>query len=175
MPANAIRFVCLDWGGTLMSEDGPADVPMAYWPDVTVIDGARDLVTALARGRTVCIATNATVSRKPDIEIALGRGGLLESVSDIFCFTEIGAKKSSAAFWDFVTRHLHASPAEIAILGDSLEEDVIGPSRHGITSVWFNRDARDVPAGVRAISRLMDFIAILDCFPDTDGPRTIHR
>ena len=29
-----IRAVCFDWGGTLMSEAGPEDIPMCDWPEV---------------------------------------------------------------------------------------------------------------------------------------------
>lgn len=156
-----IRFVCIDWGGTLMSEEGPLDVPMADWQEIRVMPGARALLAALAPTHTLCIATNAAVSRRGDIERALARGGLIEFISEIFCFTEIGAKKSAAEFWTIVTNRLGCSATEIAMLGDSLEEDVLGPSRHGIFSVWFNAQAQEVPPGVRAVTRLGDFVSLL--------------
>ena len=44
-----LRFVIFDWGDTLMSEAGPLDVPMANWPEVRTIDGAREVLSLLSR------------------------------------------------------------------------------------------------------------------------------
>lgn len=159
---SRIRFVCLDWGGTLMSEDGPAEISMAYWPEVKPIDGARELLAALAPARTLYIATNATVSRRPEIEMALSRAGLRDFISDVFCFTEIQAKKSTAAFWNVVTERLRCAADEIAILGDSLEEDVLGPAGQGVFAVWFNPSGRNVPQGVISVTSLLDFVRLIE-------------
>lgn len=155
---SGIRFICLDWGGTLMSEDGPADLPMAQWPSVRVLDGAPELLAALAPSWPLCIATNAIVSRKPDIERALERGGLRQFIAHVFCFTEIGSRKDTAEFWRIVTQDLGCATGEVAMLGDSLEQDVLGPARHGVHSVWFNARSLAVPPGVTAVTRLHDFI-----------------
>jgi len=135
-----IRFVCFDWGNTLMSEDGgPDDIPMARWPQVAVVDGAREVLEILARSYTICVATNATVSGPADIELALERGGLRSFVSRIFCFDEIGARKDSPRFWAAVMSTLGASAEEIVMVGDSFEHDVRGPTRCGIQAIWFDR------------------------------------
>ncbi|MBF7731089.1 HAD family hydrolase [Pseudomonas sp. N040] len=156
-----IRFVCLDWGSTLMSEAGPQDLPMCQWPQVRVIDGARELLAALAAEYPLCIASNASLSRRGEIEQALARGDLLQYISQVFCFSEIGAQKSERAFWEVVTRTLGCSTSEIAMLGDSLEQDVLGPASHGVFAVWFNPQAAAVPPGTQAIRRLEDFIPLL--------------
>jgi putative hydrolase of the HAD superfamily len=101
-----------------MSEEGPPDLPMSQWPSVVVLDGARELLSALAPLYPLCIATNASVSRRSDIELALARGGLREFISHIFCYTEIGARKSTKEFWDTVTRILGCTTGEIGMLGD---------------------------------------------------------
>src|SRR5439155_18255077 len=46
--AMPLAWILFDWGGTLMSEDGPANTPMALLPEVRAIDGATDVVAALA-------------------------------------------------------------------------------------------------------------------------------
>lgn len=158
-----IRVVCVDWGGTLMPEQGgPVDVPMAQWDDVRVIEGARELLATLAQRYTICVATNATVSRRPDIEHALDRGGLLTFIKDIFSYSDIGAKKSTRGFWDAVTKRRGCSTTEIAMLGDSLQEDVIGPAKFGVFSVWFNPTEAPTPDGIRSITRLRDFAEVLN-------------
>lgn len=141
--SRRFRFICLDWGGTLMSEAGPPGLPMVRWPEVSATDGARELLEALARdGRTLCIATNAVDSQPEEIRAALARVGLDRHVARIFCFREIGARKDTQAFWEQVTRRLEAAPEAVLMIGDSLEQDVIAPMRAGIRSIWFN------PAGL---------------------------
>jgi hypothetical protein len=44
-----LRFVLFDWGDTLMSEDGPLDIPMADWPEVRAIDGAGEVLSLLSK------------------------------------------------------------------------------------------------------------------------------
>ncbi len=158
---HKIRFVSLDWGDTLMLDNGPQDLPMSQWPQVQVLDGARELLAALAPHYPLCIASNASVSRREEIELALARGDLLQYISQIFCFSEIGAKKDTQTFWEVVTQTLACQPDEIAMLGDSLEQDVRGPASFGVYSVWFNPQGAEVPPGVRAINRLEEFDRLL--------------
>jgi FMN phosphatase YigB (HAD superfamily) len=160
------RFRCIlfDWGGTLMSEEGPQDRPMALWPEVTVIPGARETLAALAPMHRIAIATNASISTRGMIELALERAKLREWISDIFCFTEIGARKDTPEFWSAVTAKLQLPANELAMVGDSLEQDVVAPRRFGIYSVWFNESGRHgaAPDGVPTIHRLADVAPLLE-------------
>ena len=150
-----IRFVCFDWGNTLMAEDGgPGAIPMALWPQVGVIDGAREVLEFLVSSYTICLATNATTSGPAEIGRALERGGLRSFVSRIFCFTEIGARKDSPRFWAAVMSTLGASAGEIAMVGDSFEHDVLGPMRCGIQAIWFDR--REVGTAGTDVARPVD-------------------
>ena len=56
-PAPVVRAICFDWGGTLMSEDGPQDIPMCDWQYVDRIPGALEAVSALYNAYPLCIAT----------------------------------------------------------------------------------------------------------------------
>lgn len=157
------RFVLFDWGGTLMSEEGPLDIPMALWPEVRAIEGARETLAALVPGHRLGIATNATASNRAMIERALARVSLREYITDIFCYTEIGARKDSAAFWAHVLDSLGARPDEVAMVGDTLEQDVFGPRRQGVFTVWFNEGGKsDADArGLPTVTRLVDVLPIL--------------
>lgn len=159
----APRFILFDWGGTLMSEDGPLDVPMGLWPEVSALPGAQVTLAALAPRHGLAVATNATVSRRDMVERALERVALLPYISEVFCFTEIGARKDSPAFWAAVVERLDARPSELLMVGDSLEQDVLGPRRFGIDSVWFNAEARfPAPAEpVPTIHRLPELVPLL--------------
>lgn len=154
-----------DWGGTLMSEEPPDDatreLSMGLWSEVRAIEGAHETLAALAPNHRIGLATNATVSGRDMIERALSRVGLREYISEIFCFTDLGMRKESAAFWSHVLSSLNVSAADIAMVGDTLEPDVIAPRRYGVYSVWFNENARQPAADYPTIHRLADLRGVL--------------
>jgi FMN phosphatase YigB (HAD superfamily) len=155
--------VVFDWGNTLMSEDGPHDVSMGLWSEVRAIDGAKETLSQLAARHRLAIATNATVSKRDMIELALRRVGLLPYISEIFCFTEIGARKDSSVFWDTVVAGLRTRREELVMIGDSLEHDVLAPRRFGIDSIWFNENGRKRSDALEmpTVHRLNDLVALL--------------
>jgi FMN phosphatase YigB (HAD superfamily) len=147
-----------------MSEDGPKDVAMGLWPEVSAIPGAQLTLSLLAPRYRLAVATNAVVSGRDLVLRALERVGLGAYFSDVFCFAEIGARKDSEAFWDAVLARLRMRSSELAMVGDSLEQDVLGPRRFGIASVWFNEDARApaAPPGIPTIHRLPELVPLLE-------------
>jgi len=163
MAQPRFQWILFDWGGTLMLEDGPEDVPMGLWPEVRAIPEARETLADLSSRFRLAIATNATVSGRAMIELALARVSMLQFISEIFCFMEIGERKESAQFWNTVISTLQASPRDLAMVGDSLEPDVIAPRRVGVFSVWFNQDNRQLvdPQGLPTIHRLRDLVPLL--------------
>ena len=174
---SRFRCVLFDWGGTLMSEDGPLDIPMALWPEVRVIEGARETLMSLASDHRIGIATNATVSSRAMIERALERGGLRKHVSDIFCFTELGVRKDTAEFWSHVLATTRLAVSEVAMVGDTLEQDVIAPTRHGIFSIWFDEGGRRsaVPCGFPTVRRLEEVPPLLRATAPPAGTRPAPR
>ena len=165
MMNTKLKFVLFDWGDTLMSEAGPVDIPMADWPEVRVIEGASEVLAQLSKTYRIGLATNATVSTKPDVIRALERVGLNAFITEIFCYTELGHKKDEPEFWEAVLARLGAHKSEVVMIGDSLEQDVLGPRRAGIRAIWFNwkgegcptsvpvqvvRSLREVPAAIEA-------------------------
>ncbi len=163
MRTDRLRFVVFDWGGTLMAEDGPVDVSMAYWPRVEAIEGAREVVEGLSRRYILAVATNATVSRKHEVARALARVDLGPFFSEIFCHTEMGSKKCEPAFWETVLTRLGARPDELIVIGDSLAQDVVGPRESGIRAIWFNRKDEPEPADgdVAVIRHLTELLTLL--------------
>ena len=162
--AAPIHVICFDWGGTLMSEVGPQDRPMGQWPEVSAIAGAADCLASLAgEGRPLCIATNATVSRRPMIELALERVGLLRYFAEIFCYTELGFTKAQPEFWRTVAERLQTPLARIAMVGDSLEQDCIAPRNFGVQAVWFNEGGRQPLPAVEVpwVRSLEDFARLV--------------
>ena len=97
------------------------------------------------------------------IERALARVGLMEHVTDIFCFTELGVRKDTPEFWSHVLATLRMDASEVAMVGDTLEQDVIAPTRLGIYSIWFDEGGRRsaVPSGFPTVTSLAGIAALL--------------
>jgi putative hydrolase of the HAD superfamily len=163
MHPTPLRAICFDWGGTLMSEVGPDDRPMAMWPEVQIIAGAKEALESMYEKYPLCIATNASVSSKSMVERALQRVDLLRYFSHVFCFTEIGYKKSDAKFWHAVSNQLNISLNQIAMVGDSIEQDVLAPQSFGLFSVWFNEGGRypRPPKPIPTVTYLPDFATMV--------------
>ena len=143
-----LAWLLFDWGDTLMFEDGPQDRPMADWPEVRVLDGAVEVLTGLAQRWPLALATNATISDHASIRRALARVGLDALVRAIFCHRDLGLKKADPRFWDAVTARLAVPPAQLLMVGDDLENDVLAPRRAGLTSIWLNWKHAPLPTGV---------------------------
>ncbi len=139
---------------------------MADWPEVRSIDGAHKVLTQLANSYRIAIATNATVSKKPDVVRALERVRLNAFIDEIFCFTELGYKKSEPEFWNVVLARLGAQKDELVIIGDSLEQDVLGPLRVGIRAIWFNwkQESHSGSFSIRSIQSLRELPAAIEEF-----------
>lgn len=140
-----------------MSEAGPANLPMGAWPEVQAVPGAREALAALHGRLPLCIATNASVSNTGQIEQALGRVGLAGFFSHIFCFSDLGRRKDDPLFWDAVAARLGVPLAAIAMVGDSLEQDVLAPARFGVQSVWFDTSRPAAGAHVPTVDDLREF------------------
>lgn len=158
-----IHAICFDWGGTLMSNDGPDGVPMCYWRRIAVVPGARECLEALQGFSRLCVATNAADSSRALIERALDRVGLLALISDVFCFKELGCGKAQPEYWAAVLERLGLPPSHVVMVGDSLEHDVLAPRRSGLQSLWFNEDGArsDPPMDVSTITCLRDLTRLV--------------
>ncbi|MBF5006124.1 HAD family hydrolase [Diaphorobacter caeni] len=160
-------LICFDWGGTLMAEGGPEELPMAQWPEVRRIDGALEVLARLeAEGERISIATNASVSTKPLIGKALERGGLRRFIENIFCYTDIGFRKSEPQFWRAVqARSGLADLSRVAMIGDSLEQDVLAPLRHGVgRAIWLHAGVGEraaLPEGASQVHKLTHALTLL--------------
>jgi FMN phosphatase YigB (HAD superfamily) len=136
---------------------------MALWPEVVVIPGAAECLAALHGVAPLCIATNAADSNRTMIERALDRGGLLPYLSQVFCFTELGYTKGQPEFWHAVQERLGVPLNQVAMVGDSLEHDVLAPQRLGLQAVWFNEQGKhsEPPVSVPTVTNLEQFAKLV--------------
>lgn len=112
MKPDSFTHILFDWGDTLMVDDPAQTAPMAAWPTVRSVPGAKQTLRQLkAAGKVICLATSADVSDEAQIRAALARVGLEQFISRVFCFKNTGLPKSKA-FYRKMLRDLGVSPAQ---------------------------------------------------------------
>jgi membrane-associated phospholipid phosphatase/phosphoglycolate phosphatase-like HAD superfamily hydrolase len=143
-PVRPIEVVFLDWGNTLMVDDGTQAGSMAAWPHVTAVDGAAEVLRTLHARYRLLVATNADDSGSAEIRAALARVGLEGLVDDVVSSRDVKARKPEGAFYraallraGFAGLPLAAESA--VMVGDSLENDVAGAMAAGLRTVWLAR------------------------------------
>jgi len=147
-----VALVLLDWGGTLMEDDGSQEGPMATWPRVAAVDGAAEALEALRPGHRVVVATNAQESGARDVRAALARVGLAGLVDDVVSSREVGTAKPDPFFYRAALLRAGRGGVPLAadrvvMVGDSWANDVEGARRAGLRTIWFNRAHAPRPPG----------------------------
>ncbi len=156
-------FVMFDWGDTIMQDDPALQTPMVQWPVVTVIDGAREVLSAIHAQRTIVMATGAAQSGEAEIRLALQRVDLDGYFDRIFCRKNTGLEKPSKEFYRYILDALGAAPSDVLMIGDSFEKDILGANAVGIPGVWLNRENAEQRTGAqyRTIHHLHDLLVFL--------------
>lgn len=114
----------------------------AYAAQRRAVPGARE-VLVLLRERKVRIAVLSNHHNVQEQRSKLDECGMAGLVDDLFVSTEIGFIKPDPRAFLHVTRTLGVLPAEVVMIGDSLEADIEGADRAGMRSVWLNRSGSD--------------------------------
>jgi len=140
---SPVEVVFLDWGDTLMADDGSQSGPMATWVQVREVDGAQQTLRRLRLHYRLIVATNADHSRARDVRAALSRVGLDELIDDVVSSRDVGARKPDPLFYRAALLRagfagVPLAPERAVMVGDSLENDVAGAQAAGLRAVWLN-------------------------------------
>ncbi len=141
------RCLLLDWGDTVMRVFPEFEGPMFKWPRVEAVDGIRETLTKLRPEWTIVLATNAADSEAREIWSALARDGLDELIDRVYCYREVGHRKSAPAYFEFVLADLGIEPDDAVMVGDDFEADVVSANRSGIRAIWFHENAAERKTG----------------------------
>ena len=131
-------FILFDWGDTIMRDFPQFATPMAGWPRVEAVEGAEEVLRRLHPVARLILATNAALSDEADIRRALDRVNFAAYFHKIYCFKNTGYQKPAPEFYTAILHDLGANPAEALMVGDGLENDVLGANRVGIRAGWLN-------------------------------------
>jgi hypothetical protein len=126
---SVTRCLLFDWGDTLMRVFPEFDGPMAAWPRVEAMPFANEILADLHLRYGLALATNAADSEETEIRAALDRVGLGKLLDKVYCYRNIGHKKPSKEFFDYV----------LADLG--IEQSQVGFEQYGTTRARM-KDAR---------------------------------
>lgn len=165
-----LKYVLLDWGGTLMVDFPGQSGPMADWSEVEAIPHAVDTLKGLRdSGLHIALATNAADSDESDIRAALARVGLDHLIDRVYCSRGVGHAKPSAAFFGFIERDLGLPATDLVMVGDNYDVDVLGANDAGIRAVWLHdgRGAESDTGMRRSIRSLNELPGVLRAWPGT--------
>ena len=98
--------------------------PMADWPRLETLPSAQETLSSLRVGWIIALATNAVDSTEDEIWRALSRVNLDRSIERVYCFREIGHKKPSRGFFEFILKDLGLSSSSVVRVGDTCDVDV---------------------------------------------------
>jgi HAD superfamily hydrolase (TIGR01509 family) len=149
---SPIDVVFLDWGDTLMADDGSQGGPMATWLHVQEVDGAQATLRRLRPRYRLIVATNADDSGVRHVRTALSRVGLDELIDDVVSSRDVGARKPDPLFYRAALLRagfagVPLAPERAVMVGDSLENDIAGAQAAGLRAIWFDPRRARRPAG----------------------------
>lgn len=180
--AGPVAVVFLDWGGTLMADDGSQSGPMATWLKVREADGAKEALRRLSPRYRLVVATNADDSGAREVRAALARVGLDELIDDVVSSRDVGARKPDTLFYRAALLRVGfagvpLAPERAVMVGDSLDNDVAGAQAAGLRAIWLAprgvKHAAGAPIPDARIHRLADLpaaLARLDGAPEAPRP-----
>lgn len=157
------RAVLFDWGDTLMKVFPQYSGAMRQWPEIALMPGAAAVLDQLASTWQIALATNAVDSDEADIRAALRRGGILRYMDAVFCFGNVGFRKPSEGFYQRAAAAMNLPVSRMVMVGDSLEQDVLGARAAGLHAVWYRpAGVGGLPADVTAVADLEELPAVLE-------------
>jgi putative hydrolase of the HAD superfamily len=102
----------------------------------------------------IALATNADDSHEKEIREALKRVRINCFIKCIYCSNDIGVRKPSPQFYNFIAKDLSLMPREMVMIGDNLHNDIYGALHAGLQALWYSavHNSAEVPQNVRCFN-----------------------
>jgi HAD superfamily hydrolase (TIGR01549 family) len=127
-------------------------------------DAIPTLETLISSGYRLGLISNTSDDR--NVQTLLDRWGLRRFFEFIITSAALGVRKPDARIFQVALDHFRVSPNSVAMVGDSLEADILGANQSGIYSIWITRRSQDPGEGELAIQP-QAVITALSQLPDT--------
>ena len=135
---NVFRALNIDFDGQVFEKYFRA----ALYDSAIPLDGAMELLEALHGKYPLAVASNGPYDQQLHrLELA----GMKDCFDAFFISERMGASKPSPAFFDAAFREINQgraqpfTPAETAIIGDTLTSDMAGGRGYGLKTVYYRR------------------------------------
>lgn len=152
-----IKAYLFDWGDTLMVDFPGVPGKMCDWDIIQSVSGAGETLEYLSRYASIYIASGALESVADDIEAAFKRVGLDQYIKGYFCKANTGIEKGTPLFLEAILSELNISKDHVAIVGNSLNQDILPAANIGMRSFWLSSSTTSqIPATCIRINTLLD-------------------
>lgn len=121
-----------------MSADGPffeAEFHRRLHDCAVPVEGAKDALEYLHSKYLVCTASNASLKQQTH---RLRLAGMSEYIDKMFVSEQLGAQKPDTRFFEECFKQLDFLPGETLMIGDDLHADMLGASKFGLRTCWYN-------------------------------------
>lgn len=119
---------------------------MANWPQLTAVEGVKEMLPALDGKYRLVVGSNAGDSDATLVKAAMVRLGLDAHFAAYFTPAELdGARKPDRAFFLKLEQRLAVPRSELVMVGDSYISDISGAVQAGWRAVWYNRAGKAEP------------------------------
>ena len=135
---SEIKLILFDWGDTLMRDYKNNEGPMCFWENVLVIEGVVNFLKHASPNYKMAVATNAGCSDTALMTQALKRGGIETCFSSFFSSIDLGVSKPDPLFFTKIANALGLNTAQIAMIGNDYNKDIIPAKSVGMHTYFFN-------------------------------------
>jgi HAD superfamily hydrolase (TIGR01662 family) len=129
-------------------------------------DADSTLKSLQERGYPLGVISNAADDE--NVQALIDKANIRQYFEFILSSAACGIRKPDPQIFRIALDHFNAQPERTAMVGDTLEADILGANQMGMYSIWINRRAEDPPEGElqiqpeAVISTLRDLPILLD-------------
>jgi len=142
-------------------EEYVAEFNVSYWKKIKIFPDVRTVLERLSKKYRLAALCNG---KNPTAHHFILKNLKLEKYFEVSGHSEeIGFEKPDRNAFLFVTNVLNVKPEECAMVGDNLNDDVMGAKRVGMTTFWLDRERKNASNQPNfVIHSLMQIEKILD-------------
>ncbi len=134
------KAIFFDLGDTIIEQRHDSEVPLDRMR-LKLIPGAKWAIEKLVQEYRLGMISNTTQSTGMHVKRALRQLEMPDCFHAIITSTDIGCKKPARGIFEAALGALGVSAGESLMIGNSLEEDILGAKALGISGGLFNRNS----------------------------------